>query len=336
MSQWGWGEKIALGAVIIAIITIAANGVVTPEVRCWLKLKSDVCSSEAGKKDNDPSPLPTPNSSPPSTTPLPVEVSPTPTKEPSAETSPPTSPSPIPTQEPANISSTPVIEALNCNSSNIGVLKTTCSFNDRVSSSKQEQYYFFRLDSPSNVSLYLDKVTNQVKMSLYVDTNGNGVIDSNEGLESSYAYSSRPGVIKQTLGVDKYIVVVQFGGGNSDYNLQIINNTSEAVNVGLLKGHKAFSGFVGRTKREKYYRFNLSSTSNISLSLDKVINQVKMFLCVDTNGNGVIDNNECLDTAYAYSSRPAIIKKTLGADNYFVVVQQKGGNTEYNLTMSSP
>jgi len=282
-----------------------------------------------------PTPLPTSSSSPSTETPLLIPTSPTPTQEPSTETPSPAPISPTPTQKP-NVDPKPTTEVQNPNSNNIGVLKKTRVFNDRISFNNQEKYYFFSVDSPSNVSLYLDKVTNGISLTLYVDTNGNGVVDSNENMAGDNAYSSRAGVINQTLGADKYIAVVKFKDGNSDYNLQLVNDTNDAVDVGLLKGTKNFSGAINRNSRMKYYKFNLSSPSNVSFYLDRVTNEVGMALYVDKNGNGVIDYNEKLASDNGYSSRPGKISQALGADSYFVVIYEKGENTNYSLTMSSP
>lgn len=173
-------------------------------------------------------------------------------------------------------------------------------------------------------------------MRLYVDTNGNGVIDSGESLDSATAYSSAVGAIKGTLGIDKYIVVVKFNNGNSDYKLQFVNNTNEAENVGSLKRTQTFNGSINRNSREKYYKFSLSNTSDVRLSLDEITNTLGMRLYVDKNGNGVIDSDESLDSATAYSSNAGVIKQRLGADNYFVVIKDTGKNTNYKLTIFAP
>ena len=75
----------------------------------------------------------------------------------------------------------------------------------------------------------------------------------------------------------------------------------------------------------------------VNLSLDRVTNQVSMRLYVDTNGNGVIDSNEHVASATAYNSGSSgVIRRRLGADNYFVVIGESRGNTNYRLTMFSP
>jgi hypothetical protein len=236
-----------------------------------------------------------------------------------------------------DIDQKPVVEPKKSSDPNIGILKESRFFSDRLTSKDQERFYFFTIDKSSNVSLYLDQVTNQIGMWLYVDTNGNGVIDYGEQIDSASAHSNSTGAISRTLGPDNYIVTVKFQGSNSDYNLQVVNNTNDAINVNSLQERKTFShtGSLNRQNRQKYYLFSLKSTSNVNLILDQVTNPVGMWLYVDTNGNGVIDYREQIDSAWVSSNSTRTIKRNLGADNYILRVQGTGGNTKYTVTMTS-
>jgi hypothetical protein len=302
-----------LGVIILAIIALVIVGSLfrfpIPTQTPTLSTKSNPESSRS----------PIPNSFSTNQTPLP-----------------PVSPSP-PSKKTPDIEQKPVGEPKKSSDPNIGILKESLIFSDRLTSQDQERTYFFTIDKPSNVSLYLDNVTNGLGIWLYVDTNGNGVIDANEQIDSASAYSNSTGAINITLGPDRYIATVRFKGGNSDYNLQFVNNTHDAINVGDLQERKSFSNTVAlnRQNRKKYYFFSLNSTTNVNIVLGEVTNQVKMWLYVDTNGNGVIDANEQIDSASAYSNSPGTIKRSLGADNYILVVVEQGGNTNYTVTMTA-
>lgn len=148
-------------------------------------------------------------------------------------------------------------------------------------------------------------------------------------------YSETEGQIGRILGPDNYIIKVVFQGKNSDYTLQLVNNTNQAEDIGVLQGVKNTKGFLNINNRRKYYQFNLTKRSMVSLSLDEVTSQVSMKLYVDTNGNGLIESNEYLADDISYSSRPGSIKRDLGADRYFIVIQKAKENTQYNLTMMS-
>ncbi len=243
---------------------------------------------------------------------------------------------PAPPSSPSVIEA-PQIELIKDGKLNIGILKESLIFSDRLTSKNQERTYFFTINKPSNVSLYLDNVTNELGMRLYVDTNGNKVIDSGEQIDSVLAYSNSTGAISRTLGVDSYIVTVQFKGSNSDYTLQLVNNTNDAINLGSLPERKTFSDtvFLNRKNRKKYYLFSLMSPSNVNILLDRVTNEVGMWLYVDTNGNGVIDLGKQIDSASADSNSAGTIKRSLGANNYILVVQERGGNTNYTVTVTS-
>ena len=280
-----------------------------------------------------------PSQTPPSPPSTPTEPTKTEfsTPTPAAINLPPPVSSPLTPTKTPDIHQKPVGEPRKSSDPNIGILKESRIFSDRLTSKDQEKSYFFTIDKPSNISLYLDQVTNQVGMWLYVDTNGNGIIDYGEQIDSTSAYNTSTGIINRTLGPDSYIATVQFKGGNSDYNLQIVNNTNDAINLKSLQERKTFShtGSLNRKNRQKYYLFSLQSTSNVNVVLDQVTNQVGMWLYVDTNGNGVIDYGEQIDSVSAYSNSTGTIKRNLGADNYIVVVQEKGGNTNYTVTMTS-
>ena len=332
----GSTRRIRIAAIVLGGIAgglVAAANVAN--IGTWLVGDSVLCKFGILKCSNPPEPrpvIPTPPSTVSSSTSpespkqdLIPSPSPTSTSSPAPETPAPVSPSPTKTPD---IDQKPVVEPKKSSDPNIGVLKESRIFSDRLTSKDQEKSYFFTIDKPSNVSLYLDQVTNQVGMWLYVDTNGNGIIDYGEQIDSTSAYSTSTGTISRTLGPDSYIATVNFKGGNSDYNLQVVNHTNDAINLKSLQERKTFShtGSLNRQNRQKYYLFSLQSTSKVNVVLDQVTNQVGMWLYVDTNGNGVIDYGEQIDSVYAYSTSTGTIKRNLGADNYIVVVQEKGGN----------
>jgi hypothetical protein len=309
---------VRLGGIFLAlpIIFAAADLLFGNKLLCNLK-GVDVGFLKCGDEDTKvvtPAP-PLPPKFPPSPEPIKPDPipssSPTSTPSPTSETPAPVSPSPTKTPD---LEQKPIVEPKKSSAPNIGILKESRIFSDRLTSKDQEKSYFFTIDKPSNVSLYLDQVTNQVGMWLYVDTNGNGIIDYGEQIDSTSAYSTSTGTISKTLGPDSYIATVNFKGGNSDYNLQIINNTNDAINLKSLQERKTFShtGSLNRQNRQKYYLFSLQSTSNVNVVLDQVTSQVGMWLYVDTNGNGVIDYGEQIDSVSALliAIQPEQLKET--------------------------
>jgi LEA14-like dessication related protein len=241
--------------------------------------------------------------------------------------------SPSPTPVSSYPDENPCTKEQNGSTVNLGSLDRYCIFPGSVTSNNLENRYRFKIDNPSNISLFLDDVNSEVQMSLFSDKDDTGVIGNNYGYTS--AYKSKSGVIQRELGVGSYILVVRFKARDTNYSLQIVNDTSQVQNLGYLN-QKSIpkSGSVSFKKREQFYGFQLDNPSNISLSLDGVNSEVQMSLFSDKDGTGVTGNNYGYTSAF--NSKPATIKRELGVGNYIVVVRLKARETDYNLTMSAP
>ncbi|WP_081846336.1 pre-peptidase C-terminal domain-containing protein [Planktothrix agardhii] len=224
---------------------------------------------------------------------------------------------------------------------NIGVLNGTVTSNEFVGNTDTKDYYRFGVASPINFSLYLDGLGADANVNLYQDSNNNGVIDSNE---SSIDYSSQGGTasesITRNLGIGNYFVLVQPAsqGSNTNYTLRLVNETSEAVNIGVLGGTRTFNEFVGRNDPVDYYRFSLNSPRTFTLSLDGLSADANVNLYQDSNDNGVIDSNESsIDYSSQGGTNSESITRNLGIGNYFVLIESgsESSNTNYNLTLSA-
>ncbi|MEG4534011.1 hypothetical protein [Microcoleus sp. D2_18a_D3] len=271
-----------------------------------------------------------PSSEPVKQDPIPFS-SPTSTPSPAPETPAPVSPSPSPVKLSAD--EKPCTAEQNGSTVNLGSLERSCSFAGNVSSNNLENRYRFKIDNPSNISLFLDDVNSEVEMFLYSDRDGTGSIQYQ--LENTSAIKSRTGVIEQELGVGSYILVVKLKARDTPYSLQIINNTTQIENVGYLEDKTLTkNGSFNLKHRQKFYSFQLANPSSISLSLGGVNSEVEMVLYSDRKGTGVIQYQ--LENTSAFNSKPGIIKTTLRVGNYIVLVRSKLRDTDYTLTMSAP
>ncbi|MEH2437401.1 MAG: hypothetical protein V7K25_24730 [Nostoc sp.] len=234
---------------------------------------------------------------------------------------------------------------------NIGVLKSF-KYNDAIGNTNPIDYYKFSLTSTSNIALLLSGVTqNYVDAAIYYDSNNDGLIESGEQLYSDYAGSSRNGQITATLGAsgNYYVGITQDSSNvNSNYSLQLSatsappsivpnpgNTLSSAYNIGNLTGTKTFKEFVGNVDSVDYYKFSLTSTSNIALLLSGVTqNYVDAAIYYDSNNDGLIESGEQLYSDYAGSSRNGQITATLGASgNYYVGITQDSSNVNSNYSL---
>jgi len=103
-----------------------------------------------------------------------------------------------------------------------GLLNGSRTFTDFVGRTDRRDFYHFVLGTPSDFKLTLNGTTATVKVSLFVDTNGNGQIDSGEFITDRTAYSGSSTSINQRLGADSYFVVVGTdASSNSNYTLNL-------------------------------------------------------------------------------------------------------------------
>ncbi|MHC5730407.1 MAG: FG-GAP repeat domain-containing protein, partial [Nostoc sp.] len=162
-----------------------------------------------------------------------------------------------------------------------------------------------------------------------------GLIESGEQLYSTSAYNGGNGQISATLGAsgNYYVGISADPNVNSNYSLQLSassappsiasnpgNTLSAAYNIGNLTGTKSFTEFVANVDTVDYYKFSLSSTSNINLLLSGVSQgYLRAFIYYDSNNDGLIESGEQLYSTSAYNGGNGQISATLGASgNYYV------------------
>ena len=332
-SRIPWKTIAAVSVVVVPIIMAACDLLLGNKVLCNLKgVEVSFLKCDNNLPDN-PTPLPTPKSPAPSESPKPEPIpssSPTSTSFPAPQTPAPVSPSPTPVK--VSVDEKPCTVEQNGSTANLGFLNSSCTFTGNLNSNNQESIYRFKTDNPSNISLYLGNVNSEVEMSLYEDQTGTGVKSGR--LESSSAINSKMGIIGRELSVGNYIVVIRSKVRETQYSLQLVNNTSQAKNLNFLQGSIPLTGSVSSNNQRRYYRFKLANPSDINLSLDGVNSEVGMSLYEDQSGTGVTSGR--LEPSSAFKDKPAIIKRNLSVGNYIVVIGFMARDSNYNLTISTP
>ncbi|MEG4802882.1 S8 family serine peptidase [Microcoleus sp. ARI1-B5] len=94
------------------------------------------------------------------------------------------------------------------------------------------------------------------------------------------------------------------------------------------------SDFVGDDKPENFYRFSLTAPTKITANLTGLRADADLSLIQDINGNGKIDAQDILDISENEGNQPETITKDLRPGNYFLLVDQFEGDTNYNLSIS--
>ena len=225
---------------------------------------------------------------------------------------------------------------------NIGLLTSSRSFNDSVSSRDRVDFYRFRVSARSSFSLALTGLRANADVKLL---NGARQVIATSELPGTEAESIRRNLLAGTY----YIQVLQ-RRGNTSYRLRVDSaltpvapsrdpgstfDTAFSVNLGT--GPKAYRQFVGTNDPVDTYSFSLSNTQTFGATISGLTGRVRLSLYYDANNNGSADSSEVITSSTGSASlAPFSINQTLGAGTYFVGVETVfDSNTAYNLNLGS-
>ncbi|MDX2240013.1 MAG: PPC domain-containing protein [Leptolyngbyaceae cyanobacterium bins.302] len=230
-------------------------------------------------------------------------------------------------------------------------------------SNTSDVYHFSSLASSSNFNLSLYGLSDDAEVRVIRDSNNNGIVDAGESLTQSVQFgASSEAISLQGLGMGSYFVQVYQGSLNSStsYSLSVQgmpslgsapepnNSISQAFDLSTLNGTRHFSGFVNQVAPifgsfvtgdlADFYRFNLGTTSNFSVSLTGLTANADVQVIRDANNNGLVDSGEVIaSSTLAGSSSELLNIQGLGSGDYFVRVNapQVGTSTNYNLNLQA-
>ncbi|WP_421657326.1 pre-peptidase C-terminal domain-containing protein [Leptothermofonsia sp. ETS-13] len=227
----------------------------------------------------------------------------------------------------------------------IGLSSIATSFTDWVDGADPNDFYRFSLINTSTVNLTLDSLIADANLQLIQDLNENGIIDSNEILQTSANPGIAPEIINPLLGAGTYFVRVYPASGATNYRLTASmvslmdlagNNLNDARLVNLNGAATTFADQIGNSDLEDYYRFNIANDgSTLNLLLDGLTADTNAQLIQDLNSDGLVDSNEILDVAVGTGSTK-ILNRPLSAGTYFVRIVGTTPNisTDYTLSLS--
>ncbi|BAY20915.1 hypothetical protein NIES2100_06590 [Calothrix sp. NIES-2100] len=113
------------------------------------------------------------------------------------------------------------------------------------------------------------------------------------------------------------------------------NTLNTAFDLNLNSNSQTLKDWVGLSDTNDFYRFNLSSRSSFSLSLDNLLADVNVRLIRDYNLNSVVDTGEIITGCYTTGTAAESIKTSLDSGTYFIQVYSVNGSTNYNLGVSA-
>ncbi len=175
-----------------------------------------------------------------------------------------------------------------------------------VSSLDTEDYYKFRLDTFSDISVKLDGSNASANIQLIRDLNNNGIADDAEVQEAIAAdkapisqldrFATAPGTyfvkVSESEGDTAYQISVSAAPSNLLSKPRPGSTLTEALWLGDLTRPQARQGFIGNGNVQDFYRFTVNSPSDLRLSADNLSANVQIQVIQDRNENGLIDSGE--------------------------------------------
>ncbi|WP_088890818.1 pre-peptidase C-terminal domain-containing protein [Leptolyngbya ohadii] len=262
---------------------------------------------------------------------------------------PPIAPTPIP-PNPPNLSGEPG-QGLST-ARDIGILTGTYSNAEFVGTTDPSDLYRFTLTDSANLQARVDSTAAGTRVELIRDGNGNGLIDNDEILASGSDFSAPfqanltedlpPGTYfarvlpSSTTASTPYqlnLVATPFGGNISP---EPGNTLPTARELGALSGTVTAKEYTGKLDGLDFYRFTLNDISNIQINAIGTSANTRIRLIRDTNGNGLVDNDETVASDTNFNSTfLSSITQDLPAGAYFIGVEPRdvSSSTLYTLNV---
>lgn len=217
----------------------------------------------------------------------------------------------------------------------LGVLRGTQTVQDYAGSSDQYDYYKFTLASESEVSLSLGDLQGDLDFYLY---SGN-----QELIGSSYHGGTSAETIEATLAAGDYYLLVTPYQANSTYTVTLSaesqepttppdfagNSRQNARDIGELDGQQQYNDWVGAEDANDYYRFDLSETSDVTITLSNMQDDANLYLYAE-------DGTRLARSYTPGTAADESIEITLEAGTYYArVLRNSSANTDYLLTLDA-
>ncbi|MCX5934263.1 MAG: C2 family cysteine protease, partial [Pseudanabaena sp. LacPavin_0818_WC45_MAG_42_6] len=212
---------------------------------------------------------------------------------------------------------------------NVTLSSSTTTFQDWVGSADTNDYYSFTVADTSNLNLSLNGLTSDADVQLL---NSSGRLIQS----SANAGTSAESIVRQVNAGTYYIRVSPYSG-STFYNLNLSatvippdnagNTLVTARNITLGSSTTTFQDWVGSTDANDYYRFNVGTQSNFSLSLTGLTANADVQLLNSSGG--------VITTSANTGTTSESIASLLSTGTYYVRVYQSGGNTNYSLSLNA-
>ncbi|HEY9632537.1 MAG TPA: C2 family cysteine protease [Coleofasciculaceae cyanobacterium] len=212
------------------------------------------------------------------------------------------------------------------------------TFKDWVGSLDTNDYYSFSLSGRSSFNLKLDGMTANADVRL-LNSSGKVVasgIAGNTGAAESINSTLEKG--------NYYIQVFPVGTASTYYNLSVSatpvdyagNTITDARNITVNSIPTTYQDWVGSADLNDSYRFTLSNSSDLKLTLNGLSADADVkLLQLDSTGKTIQVGGQLGVSATSGTTAEAINLNSLAAGTYVIQVYQFSGDTYYNVSLSA-
>lgn len=224
---------------------------------------------------------------------------------------------------------------------NLGTLSGSINLADVIGGTDPVSYYKFTLSENSDIFGSVDwgvRSGRPAFLRLVADFNRNGLIETNERIRTFSAGAD--GSFFQSLSAGTYYLEVETSNFlTRDYSIQLgatpkPGNVSpdpgatfgQAFNLGELSTQRVLRDYIGNAiDPVDTYKFILSQKTNIGALINGTTERLRIYFASDTNGNGVYDSNETIETVSGGANTTFSV--TLEPGTYFMQVATPPGST---------
>ncbi|MFV1980394.1 MAG: pre-peptidase C-terminal domain-containing protein, partial [Rhodothermia bacterium] len=226
--------------------------------------------------------------------------------------------------------------ALDLGTLQLGTLVAKQTLRESVGDLDRTDLYRFQLDEIAEIRINAEGLQEDAIISLIADVNGNFAIDSGESIESVTTSQGNPALLDETLPPGVYYLRVEQDtfpvGENTAYDIALealpairssIRDPGEtildALDIDVL-GEPSISDAVGNLDLADIYRFALAQTTEVSVDLAGLSEDIIVEVIADANNDNVIAAAEVTEQATS-SEGELQLTETLGPGTYFLRIR---------------
>jgi subtilisin family serine protease len=113
------------------------------------------------------------------------------------------------------------------------------------------------------------------------------------------------------------------------------NALTTALDIGVLNTLQTFNDYVGLGDPNDFYRFQVSTTSSITINLSNLSADADFQLIKDSNNNGIINVGEIIAYPWQFGTLSETLTVSLDPGTYYIRVFPYSGSTNYTLAASA-